>query len=106
MFFLFKLAIVTSGNCIMTRGGVFDEILPEPEGNPDGRAQGISRGLRQYFIVYPDSSISRIDSVSFQYFLVLTSIGLCLGSFKSSLGNTLCLKGNIATVIFQYSIVR
>ena len=43
-------------NCIVTRGGVYDEISPEPEGNPEGGARGISRGLRRYFIVYPDSS--------------------------------------------------
>ena len=42
-------------NCIVTRVGVYNEILPEPEGNPVGRARGISQGLRQYFIVYPDS---------------------------------------------------
>ena len=41
---------------IVTRGGVYNEILPEPEGNPEGKARGISRGLSQYFIVYPDSS--------------------------------------------------
>ena len=29
-------------NCIVTRGGVYDEILPEPEGNPMGGARGIS----------------------------------------------------------------
>ena len=29
-------------NCIVTRGGVYNEILPEPEGNPKGRARGIS----------------------------------------------------------------
>ena len=43
-------------NCIVMRGGVYDEILPEPEGNPEGGARGISRGLRRYFIVYPDLS--------------------------------------------------
>ena len=71
-------------NCIVTRGGVYDEILPEPEGNPEGGGR---------------------DRAS-QYFLVLASRGLCHGSFKSLLVNTRCLEGNIATVIFQYSIVR
>ena len=33
----------------MTRGGIYER-------NPDGEAQGISRGLRLYFIVCPDSS--------------------------------------------------
>ena len=41
-------------NCIVTRGRVYNEILPEPEENPESGARGISRGLRQYFIVYPD----------------------------------------------------
>ena len=41
-----------------------------------------------------------------EYFLVLPIRGLRCGSFESSLGNTVCLEGNIATVIFQYSIVR
>ena len=41
--------------CIVTRGGIQDEIKPEPEGNPKGKARGISRGLRLYFIVYPYS---------------------------------------------------
>ena len=39
----------------MTRVGVYDEILPEPSGNPSGSALGISFGLKQYFIVYPSS---------------------------------------------------
>ena len=38
------------------RGGIYNEIKPEPEGNPEGKAQGFSRGLRLYFIVFPDSS--------------------------------------------------
>ena len=29
-------------NCIVTRGGVYDEIWPEPKGNPEGGARGIS----------------------------------------------------------------
>ena len=28
----------------------------KPEGNPEGEARGISRGLRLYFIAFPDSS--------------------------------------------------
>ena len=35
-------------NCIVTRGRVYDEILPEPEGNPEGGTREISWGLRQY----------------------------------------------------------
>ena len=38
------------------RGGIYDEIWPEPEGNPEGEARVISRGLWLYFIVLPDSS--------------------------------------------------
>ena len=30
----------------------------------------------------------------------------CFPRFKSSLGNTLGLEGNIVTVVFQYSFVR
>ena len=59
MWDFFKILQVMSGqtslmycNCIVTRGGVYDEILPEPEENPEGRARGISQGL----IVYPNSS--------------------------------------------------
>ena len=29
-------------DCIVTRGGVYNEILPEPERNPEGGARGIS----------------------------------------------------------------
>ena len=42
-------------NCILMRGGVYDEISPEPSGNPSGSAIGVSLGLRRYFIVYPSS---------------------------------------------------
>ena len=103
----------------MTRGGVNDEILPEPEGFPEGSGN-ISLYTLTLVMIQPFS----ITSTS-QYFLILTPWacniflyspreqvniftfwGLCHGSFKSSLGNMLCLEGNIATVIFQYSIVR
>ena len=40
----------------MTRGGIYGEIYPEQEENPEGGAQGISWGLRLYFTVYPDLS--------------------------------------------------
>ena len=33
----------------------YDEIEPQPSGNPLGFALGISLGLRLYFIVYPSS---------------------------------------------------
>ena len=45
----------------MTGGGVYDEILPEPEGYPEGRAQGISRRLRYYPI--PDNDILSLTFV-------------------------------------------
>ena len=48
-------------NCIVTRGGVYDEILPEPEGNPEGGARGISN-IFQYWLV----ELANI----FQYWLV------------------------------------
>ena len=40
----------------MTRGGIYDAIYPEHKGNLEGKTQGISQGLRLYFIVFPDSS--------------------------------------------------
>ena len=42
--------------CIVTRGGIHDKIWPEPKGNPEGKARGISQGFRLYFIVFPDLS--------------------------------------------------
>ena len=42
--------------CILTRGGIRGEISPEYKVNPEGGALGISRGLRLYFSVYPNSS--------------------------------------------------
>ena len=45
------LVEVIENDCIVTWSGVYDEILPEPSGNPSGSALG----RRQYFIVYPSS---------------------------------------------------
>ena len=53
-------------NCIATRGGVYDEILPEPEGFTEGSGNISSYTLTQVTI----QSFS-ITSTS-QYFLVLT----------------------------------
>ena len=55
----------------MTRGGMYGEIKPEHEGNPEGRALGISRGLRLYITVCPDLShdtdIINFEKLHFQY---------------------------------------
>ena len=40
----------------MNRGVIYGKILPEPEGNVEGRARGIFQGLRLFFAVYSDSS--------------------------------------------------
>ena len=40
----------------MERGGIYDEIYPEHEGNPEGGAQGISQVLRLYLTIHPDLS--------------------------------------------------
>ena len=40
--------LLSDFNCIVTRGGVYNEILPDPEGNPEGGVQGISRLESQY----------------------------------------------------------
>ena len=42
--------------CIMTRGEMYGELKPEHEGNPEGGAGWISRGLRLNFTVYSDLS--------------------------------------------------
>ena len=47
----------------MTRVGVYDEISPEPSGNPSGSALRISLGLRRYFIVYPSSRHNTVTVV-------------------------------------------
>ena len=53
-------------NCIVTRGGAYNEILPEPEGNPEG-----SGNISSYT---PTQVRIQSFSITFttQYFLVLT----------------------------------
>ena len=36
------LVEIIENDCIVTQVGVYDEILPEPEGNPEGKVRGIS----------------------------------------------------------------
>ena len=45
-------------------------MFPEPEGNPEGEAKGICRGLRLYFTVYPDLS-HYIDILNYNSSIVL-----------------------------------
>ena len=47
----YGLVEVIENDCIVTWVGVYNEILPEPSGNPSGSTLGISLGLMQYFIV-------------------------------------------------------
>ena len=51
----FWLIEVIENDCIVTSVGVYDEILPEPYGNPSDSALRIFLRLRQCFIVYPSS---------------------------------------------------
>ena len=66
-------------SCIVTRGGVCNEILPDPEGNPEGFPEGSGN-----FSLYTPTQVTiqsfSITSTS-QYFLVLTP----------------CLEGNICS---------
>ena len=52
-------------NCIVTRGGVYHEILPEPEGFPEG-----SGNISSYTLTQVTIQQFSITSTS-QYFLVL-----------------------------------
>ena len=62
----------------------------------------------QYFLVFNSwaGQYGSVYSLGGIFFPVFTFWGLYHGSFKSSLWNMLCLGENIATVIFQYSIVK
>ena len=92
----------------------------QPEGTPEGSGdissytptwvtiQSQLPSLENIFsyLLHELTIFSSICFVSLQYFPVLLVWGLRCSSFKNSLGNTLCLEGNIATAIFQYSIFR
>ena len=40
----------------MTKGGIYGEILPDPEENSESGARGIFQRLMLYFTVFPDLS--------------------------------------------------
>ena len=69
------LVEVIENGCIVTRVRVYDEILPEPSGNPSGSVLGISFGLRQYFIVYPSSRHNTVTVYSLEVVHCLHSPG-------------------------------
>ena len=64
---------LNENGCIVTKGGIYCEIWPQPEGNPEGRAWGISLGLRLYFTVHPfsrhntDTIYSWLHCITLQY---------------------------------------
>ena len=55
------LVELVENDCIVTQVGVYAEISLEPSGIPSGSANGISLGLRQYFIVYPSSGHNTVN---------------------------------------------
>ena len=71
----------------MTRGGIYGEIKPEPDGNPEAGTRGISRGLRLYLTVYPDVSHNTdilnfskyTSSIVFPGRAILEELILCIG---------------------------
>ena len=56
--------------CIVARGWMYGEIWPEPEGNAEGEARGISWGLGLYFTVYPYLSHTT-DILNYNFCIVL-----------------------------------
>ena len=69
------LVEVIENDCIVTQVGVYNEILPEPSGNPSGSALKISLRLRQYFIVYPSS---RHNTVTVHIYTISKSIEIVI----------------------------
>ena len=60
------LVEIIKNDCIVTWVGGYDEILPEPSGNPSGSALGIFLRLRQYFIINPSSRHNTVTILSNQ----------------------------------------
>ena len=67
----YSLVEVIENDCIVTRVGVYDEISPEPSGNPSGSTLRISLGLWPYFIVYPDNTVI----LNYLYYRVSHKVG-------------------------------
>ena len=98
----------------MTRGGIYDEIQPEPEGNPKGKAQGISLGIRLYFIVFPDSShitdiLNYKSSINLPGISILEElilrIALIAGKYGKILPSRLSYTGEVNFNIIMFSTV-
>ena len=78
----------------MTRGGTYYEIYPEPEGNPKGKACGISWGLGLYFIEFPDLShntdiLNYISSIALPGSSIWEELNLCIAPTAGPYGKIL-----------------
>ena len=69
------LVEVIENDCIVTRIGVYNEISPEPSGNPSVSGLGISLGLRRYFIIYPYSRHNTVTVFGYKAQLDVQRLG-------------------------------
>ena len=86
----------------MTRVGVYNEISPEPEGNPEGGARGITR----YFLVSVPINLVLvpIKLVLVPIKLVLVPIKLVLGQPAASLEIHFVWKGILPQLFFNITL--
>ena len=93
---------------IGTRGGIYKEIYPEPE----GEARWISRELRLYFIVFPDLS-HNTDILNYKSSIdlpgrsileeLILRIALTAGQFGKILASKLSNTGELNFNIIMFS---